>query len=119
MTITNARIAELAEKKGVRTIAVENFLRSLGKLSERDALANLELDAELYSWNTATIRTIRAGIREAYAPAVPATKPAKKPRSRAALSDRAWACENAIQLGMGLGVAAYNVDAMGWSNDGD
>lgn len=66
MGLTEKRIAALAERRGARAIAVENFLRSLGTLSLEHALANLELDARLYRWNAATQAAIRAGILEAF-----------------------------------------------------
>jgi hypothetical protein len=117
MPITQQRIAELAAKKGVRAIAVENFLGSLGGLSERDARANLSQDAGLYRWNAASVGAIRKGITEAYAPAKAPPRAKAAPR-RLAPIDREWQREQAMQAGMGLGVEAYN-DAMGWGSDGD
>jgi len=65
--LTPERIEELARQKGVRKIAVENFLMSLDlALPMSVQLANLALDARLYGWNSATIEAIRQGIAEAY-----------------------------------------------------
>lgn len=46
----------------VKTIAVENFLGSLGGMTRDDANANLEMDARMYKWNAATVKAIRTGI---------------------------------------------------------
>jgi hypothetical protein len=62
--LTRERIQQLASKKGVKAIAVQNFLGSLGGSSYQDAMANLEMDARSYGWNTATQSAIRAGILE-------------------------------------------------------
>lgn len=63
--LTSERINELAAKRGVRAIAVRNFLGSLPSDAKRsDALANLEEDGRSYRWNSATIAAIRQGIRE-------------------------------------------------------
>jgi len=62
--LTAKRIEELASKPNVRKIAVENFLSTLGDMDYNSALGNLELDANLYNWNTATVSAIREGIRE-------------------------------------------------------
>ncbi len=115
MSLTKDRIDELAAKRGVRAIAVQNFLGSLGTLSKPHALANLEQDARLYCWNAPTIAAIRTGIRESFEPAA---KPAKNKPIRAPRVDREWQRENAMQLGMGLGVEAYN-DAMGYGGRDD
>jgi len=58
----NDRIVKLSEGKGVKSIAVINFLSSLGDLTRQEALANLNLDANLYKWNAATVNAIRKGI---------------------------------------------------------
>lgn len=58
----NDRIIKLSEGKGVKSIAVINFLSSLGDLTLQEALANLNLDANLYKWNAATVNAIRKGI---------------------------------------------------------
>lgn len=63
--LTISRITELALKKGVKKIAVENFLHSVGANgSIRDALLNLNMDARSYQWNAATVNAIRQGIIE-------------------------------------------------------
>lgn len=64
--LSSERIQALAGRKGVRANAVSNFLMTLGELTEGQALGNLELDAALYGWNSATQSAIRAGIREAF-----------------------------------------------------
>lgn len=66
MALTSERINELATKKGVKTIAVQNFLGSLGGQTEQDAMANLSQDAAMYKWNAATQSAIRTGIREKF-----------------------------------------------------
>lgn len=61
--LTSTEIEKLASRKDVRRIAVENFLGTMGGLTEWEARANLGLDARLYKWNTATRRAIEMGIR--------------------------------------------------------
>jgi len=63
--LTNEKIAQLASKKGVKAIAVQNFLGSLGGMTRMDALMNLSMDARSYKWNTPTVNAIRSGILEA------------------------------------------------------
>lgn len=63
--IANDRIAKLASLPGVDLDAAWNFLGTLDGLSQAEALANLELDARSYGWNTATCRAIQQGIMEA------------------------------------------------------
>lgn len=59
--ITSEQIKKLCARKGVKVIAVQNFLHSLyGKQS--DCYSNLEMDASLYKWNAATQKAIRDGI---------------------------------------------------------
>jgi hypothetical protein len=65
MNLSAARIADLASREGVDLAAVENFLGTLDGLTQSEALANLELDAVAYGWNTATGRAIQQGIMEA------------------------------------------------------
>lgn len=64
--ITNDQINVLANKNGVRRIAVENFLGTLGpdisSVARLWALTNLSHDAKSYHWNAATIAAIHAGI---------------------------------------------------------
>jgi hypothetical protein len=61
-TLTIEEIRELANRKNVRKIAVENFLMSLGGQTSMDALLNLEMDARLYKWNNETMVAIHDGI---------------------------------------------------------
>ncbi len=65
MKLAAERIKELASREGVKRIAVENFLGTLGGLSRDEARANLEQDTKAYRWNTATGRAIQQGIEEA------------------------------------------------------
>jgi hypothetical protein len=56
-------IKQLSTRKGVRGIAVENFLGTLHvNDSKNDALLNLEQDSRLYRWKPETVQAIRAGI---------------------------------------------------------
>lgn len=58
------QIEKLASRKGVKKIAVENFLGSLyGNQTASDAYANLSMDARSYKWNAATVKAISDGIR--------------------------------------------------------
>jgi hypothetical protein len=59
--LSNFEIEQFASRKGVRRIAVENFLSSMGD-NAMYAGMNLSQDSRLYKWNTATIRAIREGI---------------------------------------------------------
>ena len=59
-------IEKLSSRKGVRKIAVENFLISLNDASYSDAMANLRRDADLYKWSALTRKAISDGIRKAY-----------------------------------------------------
>jgi len=61
-TLTLQEIKLLASRPGIKRMAVENFLMSMGT-NNLITKANLELDAKLYKWNSATIRAIRAGIK--------------------------------------------------------
>jgi hypothetical protein len=65
MKLSAARITDLASRESVDVAAVENFLSSLAGLTQTEALANLELDAASYGWNTATGRAVQQGIMEA------------------------------------------------------
>jgi hypothetical protein len=61
------KIEELASRKGVRRVAVENFLMTISRDGPIDAhYANLQMDARLYNWNAATVAAIRAGISALY-----------------------------------------------------
>ena len=59
--LTAEEIEALASKKGVRRIAVENFLSSMGTDSDA-AYSNAEMDTRLYGWNAATRNAIYKGI---------------------------------------------------------
>lgn len=59
------RIEELASQPGVKRIAVENFLGSLGDMTKQEAYANRDQDARSYGWNEATRGAITTGIVEA------------------------------------------------------
>lgn len=63
--IKHTRITELATMPGVNTRAAFNFLGTLTGLTQAQAMANLELDARAYRWNTETCRAIQQGIMEA------------------------------------------------------
>ena len=65
--LTSEEIEKFATRKGVRRIAVENFLGSLGNADNKgDEMRNLYADAASYKWNSATVSAIRAGINLAY-----------------------------------------------------
>lgn len=67
MALTADQITKLANRKGVKTIAVENFLGSLGGQDISQAYSNCTLDARLYNWNAATQKAIRDGIQKHFA----------------------------------------------------
>jgi len=64
--LTQERIIELSKRRGVKEIAVQNFLLSLDCSDALAAYANLQLDARLYRWNAATVKAIEQGLREAF-----------------------------------------------------
>jgi hypothetical protein len=64
--LTTEEIAKLAGRKGVRRIAVENFLASLSGNRLADGM-NAHADAASYGWNYATLGAIEAGLSLAYA----------------------------------------------------
>ena len=64
--ISRERISKLAARKGVKAIAVENFLSTLQGMTSHDANANLAADARSYKWNAATVNAIRKGIDECF-----------------------------------------------------
>jgi hypothetical protein len=69
MKLTSAQIEKLASRKGVRRIAVENFLMSCPLETGLDmtyAYGNLEMDAASYKWNAATVKAISQGIALAF-----------------------------------------------------
>ncbi len=60
-------VEKVSNKKGVKKIAVENFLMSLDKdYSYQDTKANLYNDSQSYKWNYKTIETIGKGINLFY-----------------------------------------------------
>lgn len=54
-------IERLSSQKGVRRTSVENFLSTMGT-DYLISMHNFELDAELYHWDTSTIKAILTGI---------------------------------------------------------
>ncbi len=60
--LSSSEISNFASRSGVRQIAVENFLGSLGDLILSQALSNVQLDAGLYHWKASTVNAIKAGI---------------------------------------------------------
>jgi len=65
--LTLKKIEELAGRKGVRRIAVENFLFSADlTMGFSIHMANLDLDTKLYRWNAATRNAIATGLRKMY-----------------------------------------------------
>ena len=67
--LSSAEVAKFAARKGVKQIAVENFLSSCGGMEYSDANGNIGYDARLYKWNAATQKAIRDGISLACKPA--------------------------------------------------
>ena len=65
MKLSSEVISKLASRAGVKRIAVENFLGSLGDLTKSEAFGNLNLDARSYKWNAATVKAISDGIKAA------------------------------------------------------
>lgn len=64
--LTNEEIEKLASKKGVKRIAVENFLSTLDlKIGAYGNTMNAGMDATMYKWNSATVNAIMTGIRMA------------------------------------------------------
>jgi len=55
-------IERLSTRKGVKTIAVQNFLGTLGNMTIFECYANCEQDTRDYRWNAATVKAIRDGI---------------------------------------------------------
>ena len=61
--LTNTEVETLANRPGVRRIAVQNFLLTVtANPDSYCAHANLAMDTRLYRWNAATVRAIQAGI---------------------------------------------------------
>jgi len=64
--LTSDEIEKLASRKGVKRIAVENFLSTVTNNSDSYfARLNLGRDAALYDWNHETVQAIEDGIRMA------------------------------------------------------
>lgn len=59
--LTSKEIEEFANRHGVKKIAVENFLSSMGT-NLTDIIGNVALDAKLYNWNQETINAIMEGV---------------------------------------------------------
>lgn len=62
--LTNEEIDKLASRKGVKEVAVRNFLGTLyieDKAS--DAYMNCDMDSRVYKWNATTVKAIRDGIK--------------------------------------------------------
>jgi len=56
-------IKKFSSRKGVKKIAVENFLLSVhNNVTKSVALDNLFYDAKIYKWNAATVKAILDGI---------------------------------------------------------
>lgn len=60
--LTIKEIEKFASRKGVRRIATENFLMSMGTIYKH-AIGNLLLDTASYGWNSATYKAIKDGIK--------------------------------------------------------
>ena len=65
--LTILEISKFANRKGVRKIAIENFLMTMGN-NPLAASINMGYDADLYKWNNATIKAIKDGIQLAKKP---------------------------------------------------
>ena len=59
--LTITEISKLSMKKGVKKVAVENFLSTMGE-DYHVAVNNLDMDNVLYRWNAATYNAIMKGI---------------------------------------------------------
>jgi len=56
-------IKKFSSRRGVKKIAVENFLLSVhNNITKSVALDNLFYDAQIYKWNRATVKAILDGI---------------------------------------------------------
>lgn len=67
--LTAGRIEVLASLPGVKRIAVENFLGTMGDVDHstyEGIMANAQMDAMLYKWNKETVRAILRGITESF-----------------------------------------------------
>jgi len=62
--LTAVEIQKFAARTGVRKIAVENFLGTIGRGdNSHGCRCNLYADAAAYRWNAATVAAILAGIK--------------------------------------------------------
>lgn len=59
--LTGKEIEEFANRVGVKKIAVENFLMSMGT-DLTIAMGNLGIDVKQYGWNQDTVNAIVEGI---------------------------------------------------------
>jgi hypothetical protein len=65
--LSNDEIEMFASRVGVRRIAVENFLSTLGQAGGMsNELRNLGDDAKSFKWNKETVKAIKDGIILAY-----------------------------------------------------
>lgn len=65
--ITNRQLEKLANGKGVKEVAVWNFVGTCDNCGSRMyANMNLNEDARMYKWNQATINAIKKGIDIVY-----------------------------------------------------
>jgi len=60
--LSSEEIERFASRSGVKRIAVENFLMSMGS-SSRDATLNMHHDALIYRWDDKTVKAIQDGIQ--------------------------------------------------------
>ena len=56
--MTSKKISELRDE----SVAIQNFLGSLGGLTYQEAMGNLAMDAQAYHWGRSTVSAIRLGI---------------------------------------------------------
>jgi len=65
--LIDTEIAKLANRKNVKSVAVENFLMSMpDTITIYEQKANAHMDASLYNWNAVTLKAILNGIDLAY-----------------------------------------------------
>lgn len=62
--LTPTEVEQFARKPGVKRIAVENFLLTMG-IDSMAARMNMNYDARIYGWNDATYTAILGGIQYA------------------------------------------------------
>ena len=67
MNLSFNTIESLAKREKVRRIAVENFLGTANKsLPKESHLMNLQMDANMYKWNSQTVKAIKDGLEILY-----------------------------------------------------